>query len=228
MPRQRHKPESRAPVWREREKTLAWEGEPVLTYTVKALALPTAPARLERYYRRTEAAWTARWEKILYPRACAALRAARAASRPFRPWEASLTPAVTLDAPERLSLTVDAVERLDGPHAVTLRRGDAWALPGGKPLALAELFPAGFRWRRWVLEEVARQLRARQASGESRFWPDWERRLARSFDPERFFLTEEGPSVFFPLYALGPYVEGIPTFPLRLPAQEEAPVPAQF
>ena len=52
MPRQRHKPESRAPVWREREKTLAWEGEPVLTYTVKALALPTAPARLERYYRR--------------------------------------------------------------------------------------------------------------------------------------------------------------------------------
>ena len=79
-----------------------------------------------------------------------------------------------------------------------------------------------------MLEEVARQLRARQASGESRFWPDWERRLARSFDPERFFLTEEGPSVFFPLYALGPYVEGIPTFPLRLPAQEDAPVPAQF
>ena len=75
MPRQRHKPESRAPVWREREKTLAWEGEPVLAYTVKALALPTAPARLERYYRRTEAAWTARWEKILYPRACAALAA---------------------------------------------------------------------------------------------------------------------------------------------------------
>ena len=96
------------------------------------------------------------------------------------------------------------------------------------PLTLAELFPAGFRWRRWVLEEAARQLRARQTSGESRFWPDWERRLARSFDPERFFLTEEGPSVFFPLYALGPYVEGIPTFPLRLPAQEEAPVPAQF
>ena len=81
MPRQRHKPESRAPVWREREKTLAWEGEPVLTYTVKALALPSAPARLERYYRRMEAGRLARWEKVLYPRACAALRDARAVSR---------------------------------------------------------------------------------------------------------------------------------------------------
>ena len=81
------------------------------------------------------------------------------------------------------------------------------------PLTLAELFPAGFRWRRWVLEEAARQLRARQASGESRFWPGlesaaWPAASIRS----GFFLTEEGPSVFFPLYALGPYVEGIPTF----------------
>ena len=222
------KPAPAAHLWREREKTLAWEGEPVLVYTVRALALPSVPARVERCYRRVEAVWAARWEKSLYPRACAALRAARAASRPFRPWEASLSASVTLDTPERLSLYWEAAERLDGPHAVTLRRGDAWALPRGMPLTLAELFPAGFRWRRWVLEEAARQLRARQASGESRFWPDWERRLARSFDPERFFLTEEGPSVFFPLYALGPHVEGIPTLPLRLPAQEEAPVPAQF
>ena len=99
------------------------------------------------------------------------------------------------------------------------------AMQSGRGVIPQVLAPASLKQ---ALEEAARQLRARQASGESRFWPDWERRLASSFDPERFFLTEEGPSVFFPLYALGPYVEGIPTFPLRLPAQEEAPVPAQF
>lgn len=214
------KPAPAAALWREREKTLAWEEEPVLIYTIRSLALPAAPARVERYYRRVEAAWTARWEKVLYPRACAALRTARAASHPFRPWEARLSAAVTLDTPERLSLYWEASELLDGLHTATLRWGDTWALPGGKPLALGELFPAGFPWRRWVLEEAARQLRARQAAGEARFWPDWEHRLARCFDPERFYLTEEGVAVFFPLYALGPHVEGLPTVFLPLPVQE--------
>ena len=147
------KPTPAAHLWREREKTLAWEGEPVLVYTVQALALPSAPARVERCYRRVEAVWAARWEKSLYPRACAALRAARAASRPFRPWEASLSASVTLDTPERLSLYWEAAERLDGPHAVTLRRGDAWALPRGCPSPWPSCSRRGFGggagcWRR--------------------------------------------------------------------------------
>ena len=33
-----------------------------------------------------------------------------------------------------------------------------------------------------------RQLRARLSAGESWFAPDWEARLPRSFDPERFYL----------------------------------------
>ena len=108
--------------------------------------------RLERWCRRLEGAWAARWERELYPRACTAARQAREVSHPFRPWEASLTGAVTLHTPECLSLYYDAAERTGGPHGVTLRQGSAWALPGGSPLTLGELFPPGGghgRWRRW-------------------------------------------------------------------------------
>ena len=62
-----------------------------------------------------------------------------------------------------------------GPHGVTLRQGSAWALPGGSPLTLGELFPPGFRWRAWALAEVERQLRVWLSAGESWFAPDWRR-----------------------------------------------------
>ena len=166
-------------------------------------------------------AWAARWERELYPRACTAARQAREVSHPFRPWEASLTGVVTLHTPECLSLYYDAAERTGGPHGVTLRQGSAWALPGGSPLTLGELFPPGFRWRAWALAEVERQLRARLSAGESWFAPDWEARLPRSFDPERFYLTEAGPVIYFPLYSIAPYAEGIPAFSLAIPGQKE-------
>ena len=111
---------------------------------------------------------------------------------------------MTLHTPECLSLYYDTAERTGGPHGVTLRQGSAWALPGGSPLTLGE-----------------RQLRARLSAGESWFAPDWEARLPRSFDPERFYLTEAGPVIYFPLYSIAPYAEGIPAFSLAIPGQKE-------
>ena len=193
--------EKAAPAWKEWRREFCWEEEPVLAVSGVRLELPEGiPGlrRLERWCRRLEGAWAARWERELYPRACTAARQAREVSHPFRPWEASLTGAVTLHTPECLSLYYDAAERTGGPHGVTLRQGSAWALPGGR-----------------------RQLRARLSAGESWFAPDWEARLPRSFDPERFYLTEAGPVIYFPLYSIAPYAEGIPAFSLAIPGQKE-------
>ena len=142
--------EKAEPAWKEWRREFCWEEEPVLAVSGVRLELPEGiPGlrRLERWCRRLEGAWAARWERELYPRACTAARQAREVSHPFRPWEASLTGAVTLHTPECLSLYYDAAERTGGPHGVTLRQGSAWALPGGSPLTLGELFPPGFRWR---------------------------------------------------------------------------------
>ena len=217
MPAPILRPAPSAPLWAGRSRSLLWEGEPALVCTVEPLDLPGAPARVARYYRRLEEAWLARWEKVLYPRACAALRAARQRSRPWRPWEARLAAAVTLRTEALLSLTVEAAERLDGPRPVLLRRGGVWTLPDGRPAEPAELFPPRPRWRRRVLEEALRQLRARESAGEARFWPDWERRLARALRPEGLWLTEEGWAAAFPMYALGPGAEGCPTVRSALP-----------
>ena len=124
--------EKAEPTWKEWRREFCWEEEPVLAVSGVRLELPEGiPGlrRLERWCRRLEGAWAARWERELYPRACTAARQAREVSHPFRPWEASLTGAVTLHTPECLSLYYDAAERTGGPHGVTLRQGSAGEPP---------------------------------------------------------------------------------------------------
>ena len=92
--------EKAAPAWKEWRREFCWEEEPVLAVSGVRLELPEGiPGlrRLERWCRRLEGAWAARWERELYPRACTAARQAREVSHPFRPWEASLTGAVKLE-----------------------------------------------------------------------------------------------------------------------------------
>lgn len=202
-------------------QVLTWEGEPVLSLSLCWPALPgDGPdrRRINRYYQRISDRWKSRWLGTLYPRAQEAARLARAASRPFRPWSCALTCTLTRQTEDLLSLRLDICERTDGTRTAAIRLGDTWSLPEGTPRALASFFPPHSRWRARILAELRRQIRARVQSGEALFADDWETLLPRRFDPERFCLTDEGLCVFFPLYAIAPYTEGIPTFTLPLPA----------
>lgn len=128
--------EKAAPAWKEWRREFCWEEEPVLAVSGVRLELPEGiPGlrRLERWCRRLEGAWAARWERELYPRACTAARQAREVSHPFRPWEASLTGAVTLHTPECLSLYYDAAERTRGPPRRHPAAGKRLGAAGGAP-----------------------------------------------------------------------------------------------
>ena len=206
-------------MWKETawSQALDWEGEPVL---LLAQSLPepegegTGAVRLRRYYRRLGALWRERWAQVLYPRACAALAEAREASRPFQPWRAGLEHQITWDDGEVVSLWVDVTEARDKGRSLTVRSAGTWRQSSGAPVALKEVLPEGRHWRRTALEEVRRQIGARLAGGESLLYPDAAERAAGEFSPRRFYLTEEGPVLFYPLYALGAHAEGLPRFPL--------------
>ncbi len=203
--------------WRQ---VLEWEGEPVLSLWLQYPKLPEdTPGlrRVNRYYQRLARQWRTRWEGPLCLQARACAQAMRERSRPFQPWEARLTYQITCQTEDLLSLSVDAYEYAGGAHGLTTRRGDTWDLPAGLPRTLASFFPPRRPWRRLVLEQVERDIRRRLSSGESWFEPDWQRLIVREFDPERFYCTPEGPVVFYPLYSVAPYAEGIPVFPITPP-----------
>ena len=213
-------------AWEQWQRTLCWEEEPVLTLSLQWAKLPEdSPGlrRMGRYYEKTVQQWRRRWEGPLYEQAKASVQALRSASRPFRPWQASAAYTLACQTPEVLSLYADTYEYTGGAHGLTLRRGDVWSLPCGLPRPLSSFFPPRCHWRRLVLEQVAQTIRRRIDSGESWFDPDWPQLIVKQFDPERFYCTPEGPVVFYPLYAIAPYAEGIPAFPITPPQAQEKP-----
>ncbi|WP_186564621.1 DUF3298 and DUF4163 domain-containing protein [Lawsonibacter celer] len=210
-------------VWK---RVLCWEDEPILHLSLQFPKLPDTPPglrRIGRYYHQIAEQWKRRWEGRLYAQAQAAARSAREASHLFRSWEARLTYSVTYQQDGLLSLYLDAYEYTGGAHGLTVRHGDTWQVPEGTPRALHTFFPPHSRWRRQIFSEICRQIESRVKAGDSLFADDWEHRLAPAFDPEHFYLTSEGISVFFPLYSIAPYAEGIPAFPIPFPGDHPAP-----
>ncbi len=135
-------------------------------------------------------------------------------AQPEQPWSASLDFTVTLFQDGLFSLCLDAVENVGRRRPRRVRQGDVWALPSGVPLTLRELLPQRRRWKGPGLEEVRRQIGERVQSGESAFYEDWPALASKKFSPRRFYLTEAGPVVFYPLESVAPAMEGFPTFSL--------------
>ena len=167
--------------------------------------------RINRYYKALAERWRMRWEDELGPQACRAL-AEQEDERP--PWEATLDFAVTYNEGDLFSLTVDAYEFTGGAHGHTVRRGDTWQVSSGMPRSLFSFFPDEKPVKRRILAEMIAQAQAMQESGEHLFFDDYQTLMREYFDPELFYLTPEDIAVFYPLYAIGPYVEGFVTFVL--------------
>ena len=196
------------------------DGEEVLTLSIRRPAFPNTgkTARMERYFARIAQQWRSRWETLLFPEACQALADAREASKPFVPWKAELDYTVTLWHSPLLSLRLDTVETGPNPRPMQIRMGETWDCERGYPRTLRSFFPAkAHRWRKNLLDSIREQAAQRLAAGESLLDPDCAQIMERSFDPDRYYLTEEGIAVFYPLYILGAYAEGIPVFTVPIP-----------
>lgn len=197
------------------KRVMKYEGEPVITLSLRWPQLPDdcAPLRrVGRYYRQLADRWRSRWEVALYARACAELAALRERSLPFRPWEAVLDFTVTYNEQGLLSLYTDAYEYTGGAHGMTMRCGDTWDLCNGMPRTLPSFFPQKSHWRRTLLTRAKVAVECALATDEALYFDDWETALARDFAPCRFYLTDKGVTIFYPLYTLAPYAEGIPIF----------------
>ena len=216
------------PFTAEQEWTV--EGIPVLQATV-TLPNPTdaknpLSRRIRRYYRLQCLSYLRYCENCLFPIAAEAYREALAVSAPLPLFRAELTYRVTFNESGLWSLYTQSRE-ISLPGQALLRRwGDTWDLAEGFPLPLSAFFPSHSNWRRQLLTQAAEEICRREAAGTSLFREDWRRRLRRSLNSRNFYLTGEGLAIFFPMYALAPAAEGIPTFLIPYRSQKETGHPS--
>ena len=200
------------PFAAEREWTV--EGIPVLTAAVELPQPQGADAvsrRIRRYYQIQCKAFLRYCERWLFPQAEAEYRAALAASAPLPCFRAELGYRVTYNSGGLWSLYTQSRE-VTG-HTLLTRRGDTWDLSAGYPVPLSAFFPARSPWRRQLLELAAEDIQRQERAGIARYDPEWRKKLRR-FNSRNYYLTEEGLTYFFPMYAIAPAAEAIPAFTL--------------
>jgi len=211
----------------EREWTV--EGLPVLRAVV---SLPTPVStedsvsrRIRRYYRLQCRSFLRYCEHFLFPQAAAEYHAALANSSPLPLFRAELSYCVTYNQNGLWSLYTQSRELTLPGRTLLTRRGDTWDLAAGYPVPLSSFFPPRSGWKKRLLHLAADEIQRQEERGIARYRPDWRRQLRRSFNSRNFFLTDEGLSFFFPMYALAPAVEGVPTFtvPYRERTEKERP-----
>lgn len=210
------------------EKVWTEEGIPILQAKVQLPpppegTPPRAARRICRYYESQGQAYLRRCGRLLLPEAKAAYRLALAESRPLPCLQAELSSKTCLQTPELWSLYTEAQENSGEGCPLRLRWGDCWDLRTGWLLPLPAFFPARSRWRKTLLRAAETAVSAQIDHGLALYRPDWRQCLRRSFDSKNFYLTEQGLTVFWPMYALAPAMEGIPAF--TLPYGPQGPLP---
>ena len=191
------------------------EGIPVLSASI---LVPdpgpekTAPRRIKRYYQLQCRAFLRYCERWLLPQAEAEYRQALASSAPLPSFHAELHYQVTYNEGGLWSLYTQSREFTGSGLPLVTRRGDTWDLATGYPAPLSSFFPKGSAWRKKLLSLASEEIQRRERAGAGRFHENWRRELRRRFNSQNYYLTSEGLAFFFPMYALGPASEGIPTF----------------
>ena len=191
------------------------EGIPVLEASVEVpqpQGEDTVSRRIRRYYQTQCKAFLRYCEHWLLPQAEAEYRAALAASAPLPCFRAELGYRVTYNSGGLWSLYTQSRE-VTG-HTLLTRRGDTWDLSAGYPVPLSAFFPARSPWRRQLLALAAEDIQRQERAGIARYDPEWRKKLRRRFNSRNYYLTEEGLTYFFPMYAIAPAAEAIPAFTL--------------
>lgn len=216
------------PFVAEREWTV--ECIPVLTASV-AVPRPVPlegriPRRVDRYYQLQCRAFLRYCQRWLLPQAKAAYQEALETSAPLPCLHAELTYRVTYNRDGLWSLCTQSRETAVSGPALLTRRGDTWDLREGCPVELSAFFPPRSGWKKGLLHLAAEEIQRQERSGVSRYRENWCQALRRRFNAQNYCLTEEGLAFFYPMYALAPAAEGIPTFTvpygelsLRLPGK---------
>ena len=199
------------------EAARVWDVEEVPVLKARAsLPEPMETARrwrrIRSFYRMESRAFFRYCQGELRPWAETEYHAARRNSAPLPCFEAALEFEETYRAGRLWSLYTELRENV-GPGPSTRRRwGDTWDLRTGYPVTLSDFFPRRVPWKRILLDFAAGEIERQEKRGLSCYHPDWRRRLRRYFNPRNYYLTPDGITFYFPMYALAPAAEGIPSF----------------
>jgi hypothetical protein len=172
-----------------------------------------AVGRINRYYAQRNKQLIRLCKTKLLPRALAAYQSARAEGAAFSEIKAYSRSRVTFNERGLLSVCTDLSFSAFGKRDT--RCGDVWNLQNGCPLTLSDFFPKHAAYKKLLKRRAEREIARLRERGLAVFHEGARRRIAKHFSPLRFYLTPEGPAIFYPAGSLAPRGEGVSVFVLN-------------
>jgi hypothetical protein len=110
-----------------------------------------------------------------------------------------------------LSIYYDRYEYTGGAHGNTVRYADTWHLSSGRRLTLSDFFEDS-SYKSVFFEYITAEIKRQIEAGNTYYFDDYVKNVFRYFDEENYYLTDTGFAIYYPLYSIAAYVQGIPVF----------------
>lgn len=131
---------------------------------------------------------------------------------PFHPYEAYMEYVPTYNENCFLSLYYDRYEFTGGAHGNTIRSSDTWELCRGTNIPLYCFFSPGVDYKSFLINEITRQAETDMKLEPNIYFENYKSLISENFNPESYFMTPDGISIYYQQYEIAPYSTGIVVF----------------
>ncbi len=151
-------------------------------------------------------------EFSLFPEAVRVYKEAVNNGFPVRAFESLLTYTVTCNQNGLLSLYRDRYDYTGGAHGSTVRRSDTFNLRTGGTLPVSAFFPPRFDYEKYLIEEMIKLA----GQNPDIYFENYAELIKKNFNPQNFYITENGITIYYQQYEVAPYSSGIIEFNISL------------
>lgn len=207
---------------------MEYKGQKLLTYDIKYPQFASERFRnfarkLSVYYKAEATLYKKYHVTKLFQMAIDDYEYATANNFPVRPYEVLTNYTITYNDNCVLSLFFDRYEYTAGAHGMTTRSADTWNLKSGRRIELSEFFPGKKDYTSYIIDEIDRQIADNMKDNSNLYFDDVNDLVRENFNEKNFYVVPGGIIIFFQLYEIAPYSNGIQAF--LIPFKEGGAVP---
>lgn len=131
---------------------------------------------------------------------------------PFHVNEAYMDYNITYNENCFLSLYIDKYEFTGGAHGTTLRSSNTWETCQGTPIPIYSYFKPGANYRYLLIKEITKQAERNLVQNPGIYFEDFRNLIQTNFNPNSYYLTPQGITIYYQQYDIAPYSTGIVEF----------------
>ena len=204
------------------ESTMEYKNTPVLHYKIEYPVFHHSHLQpildyINHWYQSMAMGLQKNYETVLYQSAIDLYNDTTNNHFPFHMYEAVSQYEIPYNQNSMISLYFDHYIYSGGAHGNTERRSETWDISNGQRISLFQYAKDPADYQAEILNNIQKQIAHQIELGEGMYFDEYPQLIYQYFDPESFYLTPEGITIYYQQYEIAPYASGIPSFLISQP-----------